>query len=157
MQTLPRHDRSGPSEPPVPDEEIMPAEQPIPDEEIRVEPSHDPSTIWSFYVFFLLTFYIRLVNPIFLMFYILGLVVLLEHHAYCISFPSNTYIYHFLLYSLFSLLFYLWNMWFLLYDSDFVPLRRYHFLPLFFLIALETLRTMFSLVGGRVEEGSFCY
>ncbi|RVW58827.1 hypothetical protein CK203_104025 [Vitis vinifera] len=39
------HDRSGPSEPPVPDEEIIPAEQPIPDEEIRAEPSHDPTTI----------------------------------------------------------------------------------------------------------------
>ncbi|RVW33520.1 hypothetical protein CK203_095917 [Vitis vinifera] len=36
---------SGPSEPPVPDEEIIPAEQPIPDEEIRAEPSHDPTTI----------------------------------------------------------------------------------------------------------------
>ncbi|WKA01357.1 hypothetical protein VitviT2T_019640 [Vitis vinifera] len=45
MQTLPGHDRSGPSEPPVLDEEIMPAEQPIPDEEIRAEPSHDPTTI----------------------------------------------------------------------------------------------------------------
>ena len=47
------------------------------------------------FMFFLLTFYIRLVNPIFLMYYILGLDVLLEHHAYCINFPSNTYIYHF--------------------------------------------------------------
>ena len=45
MQTLPGHDRSRPSEPPVPDEEMMPAEQPIPDEEIRAEPSHDPTTI----------------------------------------------------------------------------------------------------------------
>ncbi|KAL6345679.1 hypothetical protein AAG906_017415 [Vitis piasezkii] len=45
MQTLPGHDRSGPSEPPLPDEEIIPAEQPIPDEEIRAEPSHDPTTI----------------------------------------------------------------------------------------------------------------
>ena len=45
MQTLPGHDRSGPSEPPMPDEEIIPAEQPIPDEEIRAEPSHDPTTI----------------------------------------------------------------------------------------------------------------
>ena len=31
--------------------------------------------------------------------------------------------------------------------SDFVSLRRYHFLPLF-LIAFETLGTMFNLVGG---------
>nr|CAN77002.1 hypothetical protein VITISV_028504 [Vitis vinifera] len=45
MQTLPGHDRFGPSEPLVPDEEIIPAEQPIPDEEIRAEPSHDPTTI----------------------------------------------------------------------------------------------------------------
>ncbi|RVW61858.1 hypothetical protein CK203_065578 [Vitis vinifera] len=45
IRTLPGHDRSGPSEPPMPDEEIIPAEQPIPDEEIRAEPSHDPTTI----------------------------------------------------------------------------------------------------------------
>ena len=45
MQTLPGHDRSGPSEPPVPDEGTIPAEQPISDEEIRAEPSHDPITI----------------------------------------------------------------------------------------------------------------
>nr|CAN77130.1 hypothetical protein VITISV_022657 [Vitis vinifera] len=45
MQTLPGHDRSGPSEPPVPDERTIPAEQPISDEEIRAEPSHDPTTI----------------------------------------------------------------------------------------------------------------
>ncbi|KAL6342473.1 hypothetical protein AAG906_011163 [Vitis piasezkii] len=45
MQTPLGHDRSGPSEPPVPDEEIILAEQPIPDEEIRAEPSHDPTTI----------------------------------------------------------------------------------------------------------------
>ena len=36
-----------------------------------------------------------------------------------------------------------------------ISLRRYHFLPII-LIAHATLRTMFSLVGGRVEEGSFC-
>ncbi|RVW79525.1 hypothetical protein VitviT2T_023008 [Vitis vinifera] len=45
MQTPLGHDRSGPTEPLVPDEEIIPAEQPIPDEEIRAEPSHDPTTI----------------------------------------------------------------------------------------------------------------
>ncbi|KAL6333896.1 hypothetical protein AAG906_039307 [Vitis piasezkii] len=45
MQTLPGHDRSGPSEPPVPDEGTIPDEQPISDEEIRAEPSHDPTTI----------------------------------------------------------------------------------------------------------------
>ena len=44
-------------------------------------------------------------------------------------------------------------MWFLLYDSDSISLRRYHFLPLFS-IALDTLRAMLILVGGRVEEGS---
>ena len=50
------------------------------------------------FMFFLLTFYTRLVNPIFLMYYILGLDVLLEHHAYCISFPSNTYIYIYIIF-----------------------------------------------------------
>ena len=45
-------------------------------------------------------------------------------------------------------------MWFLLYDSDSMSLRKYYFLPVF-LIALAILRTMFNLVGGRVEEGSF--
>ena len=38
--------------------------------------------------------------------------------------------------------------------SDFISLRRYHFLPLF-LITFETLGTMFNLVGGRVEKVSF--
>ncbi|RVW19527.1 hypothetical protein CK203_113477 [Vitis vinifera] len=45
MQTPLGHDRSGPSEPLVPDEETIPAEQPISAEEIRAEPSHDPTTI----------------------------------------------------------------------------------------------------------------
>ena len=46
-------------------------------------------------------------------------------------------------------------MLFLLDDSDFMLLRRHHFL-LVFSIALATLRAMFSLVRGkRVEEGSF--
>ncbi|RVW63541.1 hypothetical protein CK203_060843 [Vitis vinifera] len=45
MQTLPGHDRFGPSEPSLPDEGTIPAEQPISDEEIRAEPSHDPITI----------------------------------------------------------------------------------------------------------------
>ena len=45
MQTLPGHDRFGPSEPPVSDEGTIPAEQPISDEEIRAEPSHDPTII----------------------------------------------------------------------------------------------------------------
>ena len=80
----------------------------------RSEQSHHMIPLLSdfFLCFVLLTFYIRLVNPIFFMFYKLGLDVLLEHHAQYISFPSNTYIYPFLLYSLFSLLFSLWNMWF---------------------------------------------
>ena len=54
-------------------------------------------------------------------------------------------------------------MWFLLFYSNFISLRRYHFLPVIS-IALATLRTMFSLVGGRGrrererrEEGSFNY
>ncbi|RVW22893.1 hypothetical protein CK203_107858 [Vitis vinifera] len=45
MQTPLGHDRSGPSEPLVPDEEIILAEQPMLDEEIKAEPSHDPPTI----------------------------------------------------------------------------------------------------------------
>ncbi|RVW61702.1 hypothetical protein CK203_066028 [Vitis vinifera] len=44
MQTPLQHDRSGPSEPLVPDQETIPAEQPISAEEIRAEPSHDPTT-----------------------------------------------------------------------------------------------------------------
>ena len=54
---------------------------------------------------------------------------------------------------LIALLFF-WLMWFLLYESDSISLRRYHFLPLFS-IAIETLRAMLISVGGRVEEGSF--
>ncbi|RVW27397.1 hypothetical protein CK203_095447 [Vitis vinifera] len=44
MQTSLQHDRSGPSEPLVPDQETIPAEQPISAEEIRAKPSHDPTT-----------------------------------------------------------------------------------------------------------------
>ena len=45
-------------------------------------------------------------------------------------------------------------MWFLLYDSDSISLRKYHFFSLFS-IALVTLRAMLISVGRRVEEGSF--
>ena len=66
------------------------------------------------------------------------------------------YIYPFLLYFLFSFVFGTCGLRYSIppIHSDFVSLRRYHFLPLFF-IAIETLRTMFTLVGGRVEKGSF--
>ena len=40
-----------------------------------------------------------------------------------------------------------WNMWFLLIYSNFISLRRHHFLPVIS-IAHTTLRTMLSLVGG---------
>ena len=72
------------------------------------------------------------------------------------------YTYHFSLYLAFSflspllinlLLFFFFIMWFLLYDSDSMSLRRYHFLPLF-IIVLATLRAMLILVGGRVKKGS---
>ncbi|RVW69104.1 hypothetical protein CK203_060682 [Vitis vinifera] len=43
---------------------------------------------------------------------------------------------------------------FLIYDSNSMSLRRYHFLPLF-AIALATLRAMLILVGERVKKGSF--
>ena len=39
-------------------------------------------------------------------------------------------------------------MWFLLYDSDFMSLRRHHFLPVFSIV-LAILRAMFSLVEER--------
>ena len=53
------------------------------------------------------------------------------------------------------------SMWFLLYDSDskacglFEVVTQEVPLPPCFSIALATLRAMFSLVRGRVEEGSF--
>ena len=49
---------------------------------------------------------------------------------------------------LMTVLLFLLLMWFLLYDSDSMSLKRYHFLPLF-LITLDTLRTMLISVGGR--------
>ena len=113
------------------------------------------SDLFMFF-FFLLTFHIRLVNPIFLMYCILGLDVLLEHHAYCISFPSNTYIYisFFIIFpfliTLLSLKHVVSPIRLRLCITQEVPLP-----PFIFLIALGTLRTMFSLVGGRVEKGSF--
>ena len=158
MQTPLRHDRFAPSEPLVPDEESLPAEQPIPEEQIRAEPSHDPTTIWSFYVFVLLVLYIRLVNPIFCMCYKLGLEIVLEI-IHCIFLFQVIYIYILFDYIPFSHYSFLFGTCGLRYSipplhSDFVSLRRYHFLPLF-LIAFETLRTIFILVGGRVEKGSF--
>ena len=42
-------------------------------------------------------------------------------------------------------------MRFLLYDSDSMSLRKYHFLPLF-TIALATLRAMLILVGGELRK-----
>ena len=157
MQTPFGHDRSAPSEPLVPDKESLPAEQPIPEEEIRAEPSHDTPHIWYFYI--LLVFYFRLVNPIFCMCYKLGLEVLLEI-IHCIFLFQVIYIYiSFFIIFPFSHYSFVLGTCGLRYSipplhSDFVSLRRYHFLPLF-LIALETLRTMFNLVGGRIEKGSF--
>ena len=72
---------------------------------------------------------------------------------------SNIYTSFFIIFAillfplLITLLFFL-IMWFLLYDSDSMSLRRYHFLPLF-AIALATLRAMLILVGERVKKGSF--
>ena len=66
------------------------------------------------------------------------------------------YTWHSLFYLLYSLIFYFLN-------HVVSPIRlRLHVtqevpLPPYFSIAFVTLRTMFSLVGGRVEEGSFCY
>ena len=104
-------------------------------------------------------FYFRLVNPIFCMCYKLGLEVLLEI-IHCIFLLQVIYIYiSFLIIFPFLITLLSLEHVVLRYSipplhSDFVSLRRYHFLPLF-LIAFETLRTMFNLVGGRVEKGSF--
>ena len=74
------------------------------------------------------------------------LILIYKHHVLIIF---SIFLFPLLITLLFFLL-----MWFLLYDSDSISLRRYHFLPLFS-IDLDTLRVMWSLVGGRVEEGSF--
>ena len=126
----------------------------------RSEQSHHMTPLISDLFMFFLVFYVRLVNPIFCMCYKLGLEIVLEIiHCIFLFQVIYTYIYPFLLYSLFSLLFCLWNMWFKVFHTSYtlrlcitqeVPLP-----PFIFLIALETLRTMFSSVGGRVEEGSF--
>ena len=71
------------------------------------------------------------------------------------------YTYDFCLYLAFSflssllinLLFFFLIMWFLLYNSDSMSLRRCHFLPLF-IIVIATLRAMLILVWGEVKEGS---
>ena len=114
-----------------------------------------------FYVFVLLAFYVRLVNPIFFMFinwdwiYYLNIMhcIFLFQLIYKYIYISFLIIFPFLI----TLVFGTCGLRYSIppIHLDFVSLRRYHFLPLFF-IAIQTLRTMFSLVGGRVEKGSFC-
>ena len=137
MQTPLQHDRSGPSEPLEPDQETIPAESPY--QLRRSEQSHHMIPLLADLFIFLLAFYIRLVNPIFFMFYKLGLDVLLDHHALYISFPSNIYIYILFYYILFSHYSFVFGTCGLRYSippihSDFVSLRRYHFLPLFLIV-----------------------
>ena len=58
----------------------------------------------------------------YIIFYFLRLIY---RHHFCLNLA-----FFYFLYSL-TLLCFLWNMWFLLYDSDSMLLKRYHFLPIF--------------------------
>ena len=103
--------------------------------------------------------YIRLVNPIFFMFINWDWIYYLNI-MHCIILFQVIHIYIIFYYIPFSHYSFVFGICGLRYSIppihlDFVSLRRYHFLPLFF-IAIQTLRTIFSLVGGRVEKGSFC-
>ena len=121
----------------------------------------DPTITWSSLYFSSLHIILVYIIPCFdvlysgiggihwsyLIFYFLRLIY---RHHFCLNL-----VFFYFLYSL-TLLFFLKHVVspirLRLYATQEVPLP--HFI---FLIALETLRTMFSLVGGRVEEGSFCY
>ena len=117
----------------------------------RSEQSHHMTPLISdLFMFYL---YIRLVNPIFCMCYKLRLEIVLEI-IHCIFLFQVIYTYiSFFDYIPFSHYSFVFETCGLRYSippihSDFVSLRRYHFLPLF-LIAFETLGTMFNLVGGE--------
>ena len=93
-------------------------------------------------------------------YYILGLFVLL--FLFVLTWIEVIQIYHFLI--TLSIILFLFPLFisFIVFEtcgfsnqySKLISLRRYHFLPIIS-IAHATLRTMFSLFGGRVEEGSF--
>ena len=94
------------------------------------------------------------------MLYILGLDVLLDHISYCTFSDKYIDIIFFLLYLAFFYFLYSLTLMFSL-KHVVSPIRlRLHVtqevpLPPYCSIVVVTLRTMFSLVGGRVEEGIF--
>ena len=100
------------------------------------------------------TYYISGDLSLFWMLYKQGLDVLPDDISYCTFSYSYIGIMFFIILSIFLFpllitllfLFFFLFMWFLLYDSDSISFRRYHFLPLFS-IALETLRAMLISVG----------
>ena len=88
----------------------------------------DLTITWSS-LFFVFTYYISIDNSMFWclifwnwMYY--WWYIIYRHQFFCLNLA-----FFYFLYSLTFVFF--WNMWFLLYDSDSMSLRRYHFLPSF--------------------------
>ena len=124
--------------------------QPIQEATTNASTPQDPTITWSSLYFFVFTYYISVNNFIFwcIMFWdwmYYWWYIIYRHH-FCLNLA-----FFYSLYSL-TLLFFLKHV--------VSPIRlRLHVtqevpLPPYFSIALVTLRTMFSLVGGRVEEVS---
>ena len=110
------------------------------------------SIVYFMYCLYAISYYSSTCNPMLLLWYILGLVVLLVIIYNVLSWVIQ--IYHFCIllvlfyfYSSTHIRYCFWNMWFLLIYSNFISLRRHHFHPVIS-IAHTTLRTMLSLVGG---------
>ena len=128
-------------------------------------PQHHPPTIWSFSYFLYISFMYfvcvcLLWNPIILILYI-G-ITRIAYFPIVLTWIKVIQIYHFFI--TLSIILFLFPLLtsFILFEtcvfsnqySTLISHRRYHFLPIIS-IAHATLRTMFSLVGGRVEEESF--
>ena len=136
-------------------EETTRADVPIqPTQEATIEPSSLPEApaTWSSLYSLVFTYYISKHNSLFWCFIfwdwkyyiIISHIVLSQSNIY----TSFFIIFFIFLFPLLITLLFFWIMWFFLYISDSISLRRYHFLPLF-TIALATLRAMLILVGGK--------
>ena len=105
-----------------------------------------------FFILYLLSILVDLITCFDILYSGIGCITWSSHSNIYISFCFILGIFFSISLTHYSFVF--WIMWFLLYDSDSMSLKRYHFLPLF-TIALATLRAMLILVGRRVKEGSF--
>ena len=134
----PFHTSLKPSKPIAPVEETMPPKEIIRTEvKVLIQPTQeattdasapkDPTITWSSLYFLSLYIIHNSMCWCFILWdwmYYLWYIIYRHHFLFKLGiflFPLLTN----------SFVFFFWNMWFLLYDSDSVSLRRYHFLPIF--------------------------